>query len=259
MYLRTRSIISKGYTRRFKRYAEIFKGCTDVVQRMHWKFSKDLRKLFVFLNSSAQMLGQGYNLGIFFQNYRFQVRYHSMLYHRSFSKSPCIIERWFAEADQFQIAADRSWTFASVVKIPIAERPQYGSKLLPSPLPNLWVECDWWVCWTIWTALGCKILHNRFTCSRTICLCEGLVHKKIYFELRNDESLFVFAWKYCQDSKTYFRFLQTRLSSSWWSSCHWEESVLCYGSLPPVAPPSRNKCSPFYSLHTSNVSYITWW
>jgi hypothetical protein len=218
---------SERINKTLQRYKEIFKGCTDVVQIMHWSFSNDLRKLPVFLNSSVQMLGQGYNLGIFFQNYRFETIYHWMLYHRNFSKSPYVVEGWIVEANQLHIVADRSWSFVSVIKISFAELPQNGSKLLPSPLPNFWVECDWWVSWTLWTALRCRILHNTFTRSRTMCLLEGLIHKKMYFEFENDKSLFVFAWKYCQDSKTYFRLLQTRLSFSRYSSWHWEESVLC--------------------------------
>lgn len=105
-------------------------------------------------------------------------------------------------------------------KIPNAEVPHYGSKLLHPPLLNLWVEYDWWVSWTMLTALGCRILHNKFTCTSTMYLCEGLVHTKTYFVLRNDKSLFVFEWKYCQDSKTHLRLLQTRLSFSCWSIGH---------------------------------------
>jgi len=147
-------------------------------------------------------------------------RYRPILYLRSFSKSPYVIKGWIAEANRLYILAERSWPYAFPVKTPNSELPQYGSKLLHPPLPNLWVEYDWWVSWTTLTALGCRILYNTFTYSSTMYLCEGLVYTKIYFVLRNDKSLFVFAWKYCQNSKTHFRLLQTRLSFSCWSIGH---------------------------------------
>jgi len=188
-----------------------------------------------------------------------KLKYHSILYHRSFSKSAYVIEGWIAEANRLYILAGRSWPYAFPVKIPNVQNfIKTAASLLHPPLPNLWVECDWWVSWTMLTALGCRILHNTLTYSSTIYLREWLVHTKIYFMLRNDKSLFVFAWKYCQDRKTHFRVTSnttvflvlkhralSRVTVVLWV-------VSCAGAT------IRNKFSPFYFMHTSNVSYITW-
>jgi hypothetical protein len=93
-----------------------------------------------------------------------------------------------------------------------------------------------------------------------MCLCEGFVHTKIHFELRNDKSLFVFEWKYWQDSKIHFRLSSnTALFLVLKHLALWRVSVVlwvvsCSGAT------LKKYIFPFlFFLHTSNIPYIIWW